>query len=95
MPLLLRRILMIVSLIGSMPVLSADALSASIPMLAQASALTLDQAVAKVRRASGGKVIGADTIEQDGSTAYRIKVVFPDGKVRVYFVDPATGEIQN
>lgn len=95
MPLLLRRMMTIVVLVVSMPVLGGGALSTSLPLIAQASTVTLDQAVSKVRRTSGGKVVAADAIEQDGSTAYRIKVVFPDGKVRVYYVDPATGEIQS
>lgn len=95
MSLLLRRMMPIVVLVMSMPVLGAATESTPSLLMAQAGSVTLDQAVAKVRRTSGGKVVGADTIEQDGSTSYRIKVVFPDGKVRIYYVDPATGEIQS
>lgn len=75
--------------------LAAPTLASSPFVIVQAGAVSLDQAAANVRRVSGGKVVSADTVEQDGGSVYRIKVVFPDGRVRIYYVDPNTGEIQN
>lgn len=88
---LLMVLAMLVGSTGS----AAPTLAAAPLVVAQAGAVSLDQAAAKVRRVSGGKVVSADTVEQDGGSVYRIKVVFPDGRVRIYFVDPNTGEIQN
>ena len=54
--------------------------------------LTLDDAVAKVRKKTGGKVLTADKETKDGQPVYRIKVLMKDGRVRVLLVDPATGK---
>ncbi|MBQ4854769.1 PepSY domain-containing protein [Rhodanobacter sp. B2A1Ga4] len=45
--------------------------------------LTLEQAVAKVQRETGGKVLSADPRKFGHHTEYRIKVLDPDGHVRV------------
>jgi uncharacterized membrane protein YkoI len=62
---------------------------------AQSGPLSLDDAVVKVRRMSGGRVVGADRVEQDGATYYEVKVLLADGRVKVYLVNPDTGEIQD
>jgi len=56
--------------------------------------VSLDAAVAAVRRASGGgTVLRAETRSQGGSVVYYIKVLSPDGRIRVYRVDGRTGRI--
>jgi hypothetical protein len=45
--------------------------------------LTLKQAVAKVQRESGGKILSARTMKTAQGDAYRIKVLTPQGRVRV------------
>jgi hypothetical protein len=45
--------------------------------------LTLKQAVAQVRRESGGKILSARTIKTTRGDAYRIKVLTREGRVRV------------
>lgn len=52
--------------------------------------ISLDQAVAKVQRAIGGRVLDAREVGND----YRIKVLTPDGEVRVVFVDARSGAIR-
>ncbi len=49
-----------------------------------ASAETLMEAIDRVERETGGKVLSADTIRTRGSVVYRIKVLMPDGRVRIF-----------
>ena len=55
---------------------------------------SLDQAVNKVRRQFGGKVIRAETRERDGKPVHYIKLLSGEGKVRTVRVDGRTGRIQ-
>jgi uncharacterized membrane protein YkoI len=52
--------------------------------------ISMDEAIAKVQRLTGGRVL--DAREKDNS--YRLKVLTRNGEVRVIFVDPATGEMR-
>ena len=56
--------------------------------------LTLDEAVARVRRDTGGRVLSAEARDNRGRTSYRIKVLLRDGSVRVVNVDAQSGEIR-
>ena len=56
--------------------------------------LSLDEAVARVRRDTGGRVLSAEARENRGRTTYRIKVLLRDGSVRVVNVDAQSGEIR-
>ena len=56
------------------------------------SGLSLDEAVARVRRDTGGRVLSAQAREDRGRTIYRIKVLLPNGAVRIISVDAASGE---
>ena len=49
--------------------------------------VSLDAAVARVQRETGGRVLSATTVQQNGHRVHRIKVLLPSGKVRVYQVD--------
>jgi hypothetical protein len=49
--------------------------------------ISLDQAVQRIRRETGGRILAADTIRNGGGITYRIKVLLPDGRVRVFHVD--------
>ena len=44
---------------------------------------TLEQAVEQVQRASGGKVLKADSVRVGRYVIYRVKMLTPDGHVRV------------
>ena len=59
---------------------------------AQHDGVSLDEAVARVRRDTGGRVLAAEARENRGRTVYRIKVLLPNGSVRVVNVDPQSGE---
>ena len=60
---------------------------------AQRDGISLDEAVARVRRDTGGRVLSAEARENRGRTTYRIKVLLRDGSVRVVNVDAQSGEI--
>jgi hypothetical protein len=58
-----------------------------------AAGISLQQAVRKVRRRTGGRVLSAGVSKVGGNPVYRIKVLMPGGRVRVVLVDARTGEI--
>jgi uncharacterized membrane protein YkoI len=49
--------------------------------------LSLDQAVSQVRRDTGGRVLSAETVRRDGRSVHRIKILTPENRVRVFYVD--------
>lgn len=49
--------------------------------------MSLDQAVNKVKRETGGRILSAKTVKKDGVTVHRIKVLTPDKRVMVYEID--------
>lgn len=61
--------------------------------LAQNQQLSLDQAAARVRKETGGRVLSARTQNRNGRTVHRIKVLMPSGHVKIVRVDAATGEM--
>ena len=55
--------------------------------------ISLDEAVARVRRETGGRVLSAEARDRRGDTTYRIKVLLPNGAVHVYNVDARSGRL--
>lgn len=62
-------------------VLLAAMLGGTVPVLAAAT--TLQEAVAQVQHNTGGKVLSAQTLTIGKHKIYRIKVLTPDGQVKV------------
>ena len=58
---------------------------------ARRDGISLDEAVVRVRRETGGRVLSAEVRDRRGSTTYRIKVLMPNGAVRVVNVDARSG----
>ncbi len=56
-------------------------------LLAKSDSLTLEQAAAKVRRQTGGRILSAKESRRGGRKVYRIKVLLPSGNVRVVTVN--------
>ena len=54
---------------------------------ARRDGISLDEAVARVRRETGGRVLAAEARD----SRYRIKVLMPNGAVRVINVDARSG----
>jgi hypothetical protein len=64
----------------------------AVPVLAQSGAITtLDQAVLNVQRDTGGKVLSAESRNVGHGQEYRIKVLTPDGHVKVMAVPSESG----
>lgn len=57
-------------------------------------ALSEDAAVTMVREQTNGKVLRVDRKLEDGSLVYRIRVLSPDGRLREFRVDAATGSMR-
>lgn len=57
--------------------------------------MSLSEAVNMVTHRTGGRVLSADRVRlPDGRMVYRIRVLLAKGRVRVYQVDPRTGEVR-
>jgi uncharacterized membrane protein YkoI len=48
-----------------------------------AASLSMQEAIAKVQRETGGKVLSAESKSQGKKTIYRIKVLTRDGQVKI------------
>ncbi|MEO8225777.1 MAG: PepSY domain-containing protein [Gammaproteobacteria bacterium] len=53
-----------------------------------------DAAVALVRQQTAGKVVRVDRKTEGGVVVFRIRVLTPDGRLREYRVDAATGAVR-
>jgi len=50
-----------------------------------------DEAAATAQRASGGRVLAVDKADRGGRAVWRVKVLTPQGEVKVILVDVASG----
>ncbi len=48
---------------------------------------SLDEAVEQVRRRTGGRILNAQTVKQNGTRIHRIKVLTPDNRVRILRIE--------
>lgn len=48
---------------------------------------SIDIAVDSVRTQTGGRILSADTVVQDGKAQHKIKVLMPNGHVKTFFRD--------
>ena len=51
-------------------------------LLTQSESLSQDEAAAKVREDTGGRILDVQAASQGGLTVYVVKVLSPDGRVR-------------
>ncbi len=56
------------------------------PVAARQQAETLDEAVARIRRETGGRILRAETVTRNGQRVHRIKVLLPNGRVKIFTV---------
>ncbi len=59
-------------------------------LLAQRS-LSADEAAALVQARTGGRVLSVDTVRRRDRLFYRVKVLTPQGEVRIFMVDAESG----
>ena len=63
--------------------------------LAQAERrISLNQAADLVQQRTGGRVLSAQAVREQGREIYRIKVLTRQGEVRIVLVDAATGHME-
>lgn len=86
--------LALVGNLGGTGIISANS-GAKDPWLAEVrqQGISLEEAVAMIQAQTGGRILSAEAINNDGRVVYRIKVLIPSGRVSVYHVDAATGQI--
>ena len=72
------------------PILLALLLAAPVAPVAAQRAISLQDAVDRVQRETGGKILSAETVQQGRASVYRIKVLTREGRVQVVTV-PAAG----
>ena len=73
---------------------AADALDRPIsrpPLVVAQAAISPDQAAAMARKRTGGRVLGVDWGENGGQPVYMVRVLMPDGSIRVVAI-PASGK---
>jgi uncharacterized membrane protein YkoI len=53
----------------------------------RAGQISLDRAVEQVQQSTGGRILGAETVDRGGRVVYRVKVLTRDGHVRYVYVE--------
>lgn len=81
----MRLCLLFLLLILAWPAAAAPAMHAA------TVSISLEQAVAQVRRETGGRILAAETVQQNGRRVHRIKVLAPDNSVRTLSIDAGNG----
>lgn len=56
--------------------------------------LSLSEAADLVQRRTGGRILAAQAVREQGRELYRIKVLTRQGEVRIVLVDAATGSME-
>lgn len=63
-------------------------LSNPVPLQAsQGKTQSLDAAIQQVRQQTGGRILSATTVNNNGQPVHRIKVLLPSGEVRIFKVN--------
>ena len=85
----IRALILLMFLTTGISAVSADPFTSrgDIIRLAAREGVTLDEAVARVKHQTKGRVLTAETIQREGKAVHRIKVLLPNGSVRVMYVD--------
>ncbi len=68
--------------------ISALLLALALPAWAQVSR---DDAATTAQQASGGRVLAVEKTEREGRPVWRVKVLTPQGEVKVILIDVASG----
>ena len=63
-------------------------------MAAKQGALSLSDAADLVQQRTGGRILSAQSVHEQGRELYRIKVLTRQGEVRIVLVDAATGRME-
>ena len=58
------------------------------------ASLSLNDATELVQKRTGGRVLAAQEVREQERAMYRIKIITPQGEVRIVFVDAQTGSVE-
>ena len=61
------------------------------PATSEGRGISLDEAVARARRQSDGKILSAETVRVDGRRVHRVKLLTRDGRVTRVEIDADPG----
>ena len=59
----------------------------SMRLAERSNGVSLDEAVARVKQQTKGRILTAETTQREGKAVHRIKVLLPNGSVRVMYVN--------
>ncbi len=62
------------------------------PLLMAQNGQSLDDLVSRFRRRNEGRILSADTVDEDGRRVHRLRVLKDDGRVRRFRYDGDTGQ---
>ena len=74
-------------LILSTPAAARTGVDGAAMLLAAGEKISLNQAAAQVQQRTKGRILSAETISRDGKAVHRIKVLMPNGNVKIVHVD--------
>lgn len=60
----------------------------------QQARVSLDEAADRVQKSTGGRVLSAQAVREEGRDVYRIKILTRQGEVRIVYMNPATGNME-
>jgi len=61
------------------------------PAYSEKQGISLDEAIARARQQSDGKILSAETVRDRGRNVHRIKILTRDGRVKRVQYDAASG----
>jgi uncharacterized membrane protein YkoI len=61
------------------------------PAYSEKKGISLDEAIARARQQSDGKILSAETVRDGGRDVHRIKILTSDGRVKRMQYDAASG----
>lgn len=89
---LLTTLLLALSL--ALPAVAATLPGQPMQLAQQGDAVSLEEAAARVRAQTGGRILAAETRGRGADRVHRIKVLTGDNRVRIILVDPRTGNVR-
>ena len=84
-------VLAVTFVLGAMP--AAQTVAAPYAGIIRLAEMSGNGAARAVERATGGRVLSVHREENNGRVVYRVKVLLPEGRIRVFIVDAETGSV--
>lgn len=92
---LLRALCLLLAGVLVVGAVSAETTSPDLLLVQAPPTVGKDEAAALARQATGGRVLDIEAEEGGGEKVYRVKILLPDGRVRVVRVDAYSGNVRD